>query len=52
LNWAPALGTPVPQLSSLMQQMRMDPHDPITVILHMAKPRFDFVDHGKTRLEL
>jgi hypothetical protein len=52
LNWAPALGTPVPQLSSLMQQMRMDPHDPITVILHMAKPRLDFVDHGKTRLEL
>ena len=52
LNWAPALGTPVPELSALMQQMRMDPHDPITVILHMAKPRFDFVDHGKTRLEL
>ena len=52
LNWAPALGTPVPELSALMQQMRMDPHDPITVVLHMAKPRFDFVDHGKTRLQL
>ena len=52
LNWAPALGTPVPELSTLMQQMRMDPHDPITVVLHMAKPRFDFVDHGKTRLQL
>jgi len=52
LNWAPALGTPVPELSTLMQQMRMDPCDPITVILHMAKPRFDFVDHGKSRLQL
>jgi len=52
LNWAPALGTPVPELSALMQQMRMDPHDPIIVILHMAKPRFDFVDHGKTRIQL
>jgi len=52
LNWAPALGTPVPELSTLMQRMRMDPHDPITVILHMAKPRFDFVDHGKSRLQL
>lgn len=52
LNWAPALGTPVLELSTLMQQMRMDPHDPITVVLHMAKPRFDFVDHGKTRLQL
>jgi len=52
LNWAPALGTPVPELSTLMQQMRMDPHDPITVVLHMAKPRFDFVDHGKSRLQL
>jgi len=52
LNWAPALSTPVPELSTLMAQMRMDPHDPITVVLHMAKPRFDFVDHGKSRLEL
>ena len=52
LNWAPALGTPVPELAALMQQMRMDPHDPITVVLHMAKPRFDFVDHGKTRIQL
>jgi len=42
----------VPELSTLMAQMRMDPHDPITVVLHMAKPRFDFVDHGKSRLEL
>jgi len=52
LNWAPALSTPVPELSTLMAQMRMDPHDPITVILHLAKPRFDFVDHGKTRIQL
>jgi DNA topoisomerase VI subunit B len=52
MNWAPALGTPVPQLSTLMQQMRMDPHDPITVVLHLAKPRFNFIDHGKTRVQL
>jgi DNA topoisomerase VI subunit A len=26
-------------------------YDPITLIVHVARPRFDFVDRGKTRLE-
>jgi len=32
--------------------MRIDIHDPVTVVMHIARPRFDFVDRGKTRLEL
>jgi hypothetical protein len=43
---------PISESSSLIQKMRIDPHDPVTVVLHIARPRFEFTDHGKTRLQL
>ncbi len=52
LNWTPTLAIPMQELSSLLGQMRVDHHDPVTLVLHMARPRFEFVDRGKTRLEL
>ena len=52
LNWAPALGTPVAQLASLIQEARVDPHDPVTMVLHIARPRFEFTDHGKGKVAL
>jgi len=52
LNWSPTLGMPISESSSLIQKMRIDPHDPVTVVLHIARPRFEFTDHGKTRLQL
>jgi DNA topoisomerase VI subunit B len=52
LNWSPALGFPVPLLQTVLGQMRVDPHDPVTLVVHLARPRFEFVDRGKTRLQL
>ena len=52
LNWAPTLVLPVEELGRLLGQMRIDIHDPVTVVVHIARPRFEFVDRGKTRLEL
>ena len=52
LNWAPTLVLPTEELGRLLGQWRIDKHDPVTVIVHIARPRFEFVDRGKTRLEL
>jgi len=52
LNWSPTLTIPVPELQTVLSQMRVDPHDPVVAVVHLARPRFDFVDRGKTRLQL
>jgi DNA topoisomerase VI subunit B len=52
LNWSPTLVLPAEEISVLVGNMRIDEHDPVTVLLHIARPRFNFVDRGKTRLQL
>ena len=52
LNWTATLGTPTDIISEVMGEMRIDKEDPVTVLIHMAKPRFEYVDRGKTRLEI
>jgi DNA topoisomerase VI subunit B len=52
LNWSPTLVLPMEELSTLLGRMRIAECDPVTVIVHTARPRFEFVDRGKTRLEL
>lgn len=52
LNWSPALGSPAPELEKVIQEMRLDPYDPVTILVHLAQPRFEFLDRGKTRLAL
>ena len=52
LNFAPTIVLPMEELGRLLGEMRIDQHDPVTVIVHTARPRFEFVDRGKTRLEL
>ena len=51
MNWTPALGDPIPTLSGVIQEMRIDRHDPVTLVVHLARPRFEFVDRGKTRVD-
>ncbi len=52
MNWTPVLGDdPIPTLSDVIQTQRVDPHEPVTLIAHMANPRFEFVDRGKTRVD-
>lgn len=52
LNWAPCLESPMEDLDYLLGQMRIDKSDPVSVIVHIARPRFNFVDRGKGRIEL
>ena len=53
LNWSPVIGgDPDPVLRQAVQEARLDSHDPVTLIVHIARPRFEFMDRGKTRLEL
>jgi len=52
LNWSPTLGVPANEISDAMAKARIDTHDPVILILHMIKPRFEFTDRGKTRLSL
>ncbi|MDN5870459.1 MAG: ATP-binding protein [Nitrococcus sp.] len=51
LNWSPTIGgDPDPTLRQCVAEARLDPHDPVTYLVHIARPRFDFADRGKTRL--
>ncbi len=53
LNWSPVIrSSPDASLNEAIQQMRLDRHDPIIIVIHMAKPRFKFMDRGKTKIEL
>lgn len=52
LNWAPCLESPMEDLDYLLGQMRIDERDPVSMIVHIARPRFEFVDRGKGRIEL
>ena len=53
LNWSPVIGgDPDPTLRQAIASARLDPHDPVTLVVHIARPRFEFADRGKTRLVL
>jgi DNA topoisomerase VI subunit B len=53
LNWSPVIGDiPDPTLRNAVQQARLDSHDPVFFIVHIARPRFEFMDRGKTKIEL
>jgi hypothetical protein len=52
LNWSPSLENPIDELTYLLGEMRVDTFDPVSIVIHIAKPRFEFVDRGKGRVEL
>jgi DNA topoisomerase VI subunit B len=52
LNWSPALQTPYVELQTLLASLRIDWHDPVTVLVHLAYPKPGFTDKGKSRLTL
>jgi hypothetical protein len=54
INWAPALpGTiPFPELNLLLSEQRMERHDPVTLVVHLACPLVRSTDRGKTRYDL
>jgi len=52
MNWSPALQVPAREIQDAMSKMRIDSHDPVVLIVHMVKPRFEYTDKGKTRVSL
>jgi DNA topoisomerase-6 subunit B len=53
LNWSPVIGDPPDRtLRDAIQRARIDRHDPVIFIIHISRPRFEFMDRGKTRIEL
>lgn len=52
LNWTPSLTVPLKELDGLLGEMRIDMFDPVVLVIHIARPTFNFVDRGKTRIEL
>jgi hypothetical protein len=47
VNWSASLALPVRNLPQLLQQQRIDAHDPVVMIVHLAHPRVGFTDRGK-----
>lgn len=53
LNCSPVIsGDPDPTLRAAIAEARLDPHDPVTLVVHITRPRFQFADRGKTRVAL
>jgi len=53
LNWSSVIGgDPDPYLRNAISEARLDRHDPVMLVVHIARPRFQFADRGKTRLTL
>jgi len=53
LNWSPVIGEPPdPSLRQAIQDAAIKPSDPVIFLAHIAKPRFEFMDRGKTKIEL
>ena len=50
LNGSPALDVPVSELRSFLADARIDPSDPVTMIVHIAHPRFEWLDRGKSEV--
>ena len=52
MNWSPTLNIPANEILDAIAKMRFDIHDPVVVVIHLVKPRFEFTDKGKTRISL
>jgi hypothetical protein len=55
VNWSPAIGNPFRSLGSyggsldtILAEQRSGREEPIVFVLHVARPRIEYTDHGKT----
>ena len=55
LNWSPAIGNPFrslgaygESLDTILAGQRSGREEPIVFVLHVARPRIEYTDHGKT----
>jgi len=59
LNWSPAIGNPFrslgtygESLDTILAEQRSGRDEPIIFVLHLARPRIEYIDHGKTALAI
>jgi DNA topoisomerase VI subunit B len=59
VNWSPAIGNPFrslgnygESLDSILSGQRSSRNEPIIFVLHLARPRIEYTDHGKTAIAL
>jgi Protein of unknown function C-terminus (DUF2399) len=52
VNWTPALKLPFTKLQALLGEARVDSFDPVMVLVHLAMPRVEFTDRGKSAVAL
>jgi DNA topoisomerase VI subunit B len=52
VNWTPALKPPFTELQALLGEARVDSFDEVVVLVHLAMPRVDFTDRGKSAVAL
>ncbi len=55
VNWSPAIGSPFrslgvygKSLDTILSKQHSGRDEPIVFVLHLARPRIEFTDHGKT----
>jgi hypothetical protein len=47
LNWSPVLKVPSGAISEALAECNIQETDPVIYLIHVARPRFEFTDHGK-----
>lgn len=47
LNWSPVFKIPSGHIAEALQSCKVNYYDPVVLAIHLACPRFPFVDHGK-----
>ena len=59
LNWSPTIGNPFrslgpygESLDSILTRQRSSRDEPIILVVHLARPRIEFTDHGKTAIAI
>ena len=50
LNWSPVFKIPSGAISEAISSCQISSSDPVILLVHVARPRFAFVDHGKGAL--
>ncbi len=52
LNWTPTIRQPLVRLADMLGASHVDRRDPVAVVMHLACPRLEFTDRGKSALAL
>jgi hypothetical protein len=50
LNWSPVLKIPSGAIGEAISSCQIASGDPVILLVHIARPRFEFLDHGKGAL--